>query len=872
MEGRVKAQSAMEYLSTYGWAILVIVIVAALLYLYSSTPSTVVPTSCKFISGVYCNDIVLGTNAMTKATTVGLFLTNSQPYPMAKPYFFAKVAGANTTGTSCSPNYVLAGGSMVCVLNLPVSTTMGQFLAGNLYLNATYCGLQPNYSQANLCNTAPRQTYIGIFNSHAEPLISTNTIITLAAANATQSANGALDPLIATVTLLGYPLSGASVNFTANVPGYPLSPNFTTTNTTGKALSHISGTRTGNVLVTAAYAGEDANAVVQFVPATNVKFAVTGFPYCSTAGQIITIDGTGYTCGQLTSTTFSWGAGSVHSCVVNAIVPDTSTIRGACKTTGVYCSANSNAVITINCTPQYYLTESASPPAGGSISPGSNWYNNTTPVSISTANSVGYTFQGWAGSGTVSYTGSSNPATVTMDSPVAEQATYSLQATFFESGLAGGTSWAVTLNGNTLSTTGTSITFTGLPSGSFPWSTNAVVSCGTGCQYLASPTSGMVSTTGGSASQTVTYTPQYYLTMAAGANGAVSPSSEWQNSGNVVTITATPNANFAFSGWTGTGSGSYSGTANPSTVTMNGAVSETAAFAFQTTYNPASGNYAGDVIFSSSTTLTGAVIASNMVLVQSGVTVNENGQYLEGNILVQNVGTINDGYDGGAGGAGGTAGGTGGNGGAGGALKSMTSAYFSQMLTGGHGGNGGGGGGGDCSYCGSAYGGIGGAGGAGGGIVQIYSGNVINQGIVTVSGGNGLPGGSVSGAGGGGGGAGGGGGTILIGYGGSFTAGTLYYGKGTDAIGGTGTGGSITEGSGGSTGGGGGGQGTTIPSGSPCNEYIGGSGGNGGGGAAGGAGGVGNNCGPSSPAGGNGASGTNTNSAGQLITKSGWTP
>ncbi|MDE1833218.1 MAG: hypothetical protein KGH58_02250, partial [Candidatus Micrarchaeota archaeon] len=78
-----KAQSAMEYLTTYGWAILIVGIVTAILYLYSTTPTTVVPTSCIFVTGAYCNAIVVGANPVTHATTVALFLTNSQPYPIA---------------------------------------------------------------------------------------------------------------------------------------------------------------------------------------------------------------------------------------------------------------------------------------------------------------------------------------------------------------------------------------------------------------------------------------------------------------------------------------------------------------------------------------------------------------------------------------------------------------------------------------------------------------------------------------------------------------------------------------------------------------------------------------------------------------------
>ncbi|MCX6777790.1 MAG: hypothetical protein NT157_02800, partial [Candidatus Micrarchaeota archaeon] len=64
-----KGQAAMEYLMTYGWAILVIVIVlAALLYLgvFNVRP----PEICTFSPGITCKTFYL------KAAKVNLTLTN----------------------------------------------------------------------------------------------------------------------------------------------------------------------------------------------------------------------------------------------------------------------------------------------------------------------------------------------------------------------------------------------------------------------------------------------------------------------------------------------------------------------------------------------------------------------------------------------------------------------------------------------------------------------------------------------------------------------------------------------------------------------------------------------------------------------------
>src|SRR5213075_250455 len=56
----------------------------------------------------------------------------------------------------------------------------------------------------------------------------------------------------------------------------------------------------------------------------------------------------------------------------------------------------------------------------------------------------------------------------------------------------------------------------------------------------------------------------------------------WKNAGSAVLITATPtnntNVSYRFGAWTGSGTGSYSGTNNPASITMNGPITENASF------------------------------------------------------------------------------------------------------------------------------------------------------------------------------------------------------------------------------------------------------------------------------------------------------
>ena len=174
----------------------------------------------------------------------------------------------------------------------------------------------------------------------------------------------------------------------------------------------------------------------------------------------------------------------------------------ACDTTQNICSKTSTFTVLVQC---YALTlsgsgtQSASPTSSGGCP--ANEYASGSSVSITSTPPSGYIFSSWSGSGTGSYTGTNNPATITMSSAITE-------------------------------TANTNECF-------------ALTFSGSGTQS-ASPTS-----SGGC------------------------PANEY-TSGTSVSITSTPPSGYIFSSWSGSGTGSYTGTNNPATITMNSAITETA--------------------------------------------------------------------------------------------------------------------------------------------------------------------------------------------------------------------------------------------------------------------------------------------------------
>jgi Domain of unknown function (DUF1929)/Divergent InlB B-repeat domain/PKD domain len=77
---------------------------------------------------------------------------------------------------------------------------------------------------------------------------------------------------------------------------------------------------------------------------------------------------------------------------------------------------------------------------------------------------------------------------------------------------------------------------------------------------------------------TASFRTRYYLTMSYNTGGTVTPASGWRNSGATISISATPSSGYHFINWTGTGTGSYSGTNNPASITMGGPITQTGTF------------------------------------------------------------------------------------------------------------------------------------------------------------------------------------------------------------------------------------------------------------------------------------------------------
>jgi hypothetical protein len=305
-------------------------------------------------------------------------------------------------------------------------------------------------------------------------------------------------------------------------------------------------------------------------------FTITITSSPSTGAGYVTVDGSPITTPQ----TYSWVQGSTHtiaaispvSCGASCQYVYSSWSDGGAQSHSITVSAT--ATYTANFQRQYYLTMQVSPAGSGTVSPGSDWRNSGSSVSISATANAGYTFTSWSDGGAQTHS-------ITINSAITETANFLNLVTVTSSPSTG--PGFVRVDGAAITTPQT---FSWAQGSSHTISANSPVSCGVGCQfYYSSWSDGGLQSHGITISVSGTYTAnfqrQYYLTMLANptTGGTVTPSSGWRNVGTPVGILATSTGSCMFASWTGIGTGSYTGINDPATVTMNDPITETANFA-----------------------------------------------------------------------------------------------------------------------------------------------------------------------------------------------------------------------------------------------------------------------------------------------------
>jgi hypothetical protein len=307
-----------------------------------------------------------------------------------------------------------------------------------------------------------------------------------------------------------------------------------------------------------------------------VTFSQTGVENFN--GIVLTVDSVSYRASDL-PISFNWVKGSSHSFAYTSPLDIGSGERCLwAATTGLSSlqsdtlTINGDGIISANYQLQYQLTVSKN---FGTVSPASGeWYAAGSTVTISsTAPSAEsgerYNWNGWNGTGSGSYSGSSNLATITMNSAVTQTASYTHQfyLTIFSShGSKSGEGWydeGSTANFEVSATeegeTGTQYVFVG-------WT-------GTGSVSYSGSNNSQSVIMNSPITETAMWKTQFSVSFATNPEeaGITTPSTDmWVDEGSSIAISASPYSGYVFSSWSKPQSITLTSPSSGTTATING--------------------------------------------------------------------------------------------------------------------------------------------------------------------------------------------------------------------------------------------------------------------------------------------------------------
>ncbi|MGC8652103.1 MAG: hypothetical protein ACP5UH_02535 [Candidatus Micrarchaeia archaeon] len=167
-----RGQSAIEFLSTYAFMLLIIAVALLLLFMYFSLPKTILPSACNFYSGFNCADAVYA-NTSTGSELL-IVATDMMPGIVNTSAFSAYLGYVNSTSGYCAPSFAIAGQEMYCVAYFNSKAVLGRSYAGTFRMKANYCAAGASSIYNASCPESSNFTYSGYLTVSASVLPSSS--------------------------------------------------------------------------------------------------------------------------------------------------------------------------------------------------------------------------------------------------------------------------------------------------------------------------------------------------------------------------------------------------------------------------------------------------------------------------------------------------------------------------------------------------------------------------------------------------------------------------------------------------------------------------------------------------------------------------
>lgn len=162
--GQLRLQSAIEFLTTYAFAILIITIVISIIITLAYIPRNNIPQSCDFYGGLTCTDVAYFNLSHAGGSSLVISAIDAEPGIINVSSFNALIDYRKSVKGSCYPNPVSQGDIMYCTANFTQNTQAGVTYSGTFNISAQYCAPgSGEIATANCSAAVPESVFSGTF-------------------------------------------------------------------------------------------------------------------------------------------------------------------------------------------------------------------------------------------------------------------------------------------------------------------------------------------------------------------------------------------------------------------------------------------------------------------------------------------------------------------------------------------------------------------------------------------------------------------------------------------------------------------------------------------------------------------------------------
>ncbi|MCL5786813.1 MAG: YncE family protein [Candidatus Marsarchaeota archaeon] len=160
----MKGQSAIEFISVYGFMLIIASLFIALIVLFAFSAQDSIQTSqCNGYSGFYCGSAQAVYNSVAKNSLIYIALDSEQSAPVNVIGINVVVSNSIYTGT-CNPSVADPASRINCIVGINSITRDGQQIVGSYVINGEYCN-SPLYNVTIKACEYQNVTYTGFFST-----------------------------------------------------------------------------------------------------------------------------------------------------------------------------------------------------------------------------------------------------------------------------------------------------------------------------------------------------------------------------------------------------------------------------------------------------------------------------------------------------------------------------------------------------------------------------------------------------------------------------------------------------------------------------------------------------------------------------------